>query len=145
MSTRSGGPQIGRSHAKVGWGRHHLPLVLAAWAGAALVIWHLALVLTGGLPLIGLGYTVRALVQLDPIDGLPSLYRPISGLLAVLVAVVLLAGVIVGWVWLRCRWDRQRSGIGLAGKRQPAGRPARFGPASGVPAQASTPRRGWLG
>ncbi|HEX6872840.1 MAG TPA: hypothetical protein VF163_17220, partial [Micromonosporaceae bacterium] len=72
MSTRGGGPQIGRSHAKVGWGRHHLPLVLAAWAGAALVIWHLAVVLAGGPPLTGLGYTVRALVQLDPIDGLPS-------------------------------------------------------------------------
>lgn len=118
MNTRGGGPQIGRSHAKVDWGRHHLPLVLAAWAGAALVIWHLALVLTGGPPLTGLGYTVRALVQLDPIDGLPSRYRPISGLLAVLVAVVLLTGVIAGWVWLGGRWDRKRSGIGLADKRQ---------------------------
>jgi type IV secretion system protein VirD4 len=111
-------PQIGRRHATVGLGRHHLPLLILAWAAVALVVWHLALVVTGGPPLTGLGYTVRALVLADPIGELPSRYRPGSALLTVLVAVLLFAGGIAGWVWLRGRWERRRSGIGLADKRQ---------------------------
>lgn len=115
---RGAGQQLGRTHSRVGPGRHYPALVLAAGAAAVLTAWHLALVITSGLPVTGLGYTLRALLTLAPVTGLPARYRPDTIFLPIVVAVLLVAAVFGLWAWWTLRRAGRRSAAGLADRKQ---------------------------
>lgn len=110
--------KLGRTHSRVGPGRHYPALVTATVAAGVLAAWHLALVITGGLPVGGLGLTLRALISGSPIARLPSRYRPGTAVLPIGVAVLLLAVVFGAWAWWTVRRTRRRSSAGLADRRQ---------------------------
>ena len=110
--------RLGRTHSRVGPGRHYPVLVTVGVAFGVLGAWHLALVITGGLPVTGLGYTLRALMTLEPVTGLPSRYRPDNPVLPAVVALLLLAAVFGAWVWWTLRRSRRRSSAGLADRKQ---------------------------
>jgi type IV secretion system protein VirD4 len=109
---------LGRSHSRVGLGRHYAALVTAAAAAAVLTGWHLALVITGGLPVTGLGYTLRALITASPISGLPARYRPDNPVYPTVAAALLLTAVVGCWAWWTLHRTRRHSAVGLADRRQ---------------------------
>ena len=86
-----------------------------------LVLWHLTLVLTAGVPLTGFGVTLRGLLAAAPLD-LPVGYEPAGAGVTLAVFVVLCAAAVGLCVWWAVRAParrrRRRTGVGLADRQQ---------------------------
>ena len=133
MSRRD--PQLGRSHQRPGilTAGQQAALIVSAAALALLAVWHLSLVLTTGVPLTGVGVTLRGLLTLAPLD-LPARYGAADPVTTLTVFALFLAAAVAVGVWWATRTPRrhaQRGRVGGSGAgpavrrgdpRPPAGR-----------------------
>lgn len=113
--------QIGRRHRRPSLltSSQQTTLVLAGLGVALAATWHLAMVLLAGVPLGGVGTTLKAAARFSPLNGLRPQYDPPAAGVAILVWLTLFAAV-VGVVAGVVLWSSSRRGrmVGTATRQQ---------------------------
>jgi len=112
--------RLGRSHQRPGMltAGQQAALIVGGAALTLLSLWHLSLVLTTGVPLTGVGVTLRGLLTLAPLN-LPARYGAVDPVTTLTVFALFIAAAMAVAVWWATRTPRrQRGGVGLADRAQ---------------------------
>lgn len=113
--------QIGRRHRRPSLltSSQQTTLVLVGLGVALAATWHLTMVLLAGVPLGGVGTTLKAAARFSPLNGLRPQYDPPAAGVAILVWLTLFAAV-VGVVAGAVLWSSSRRGrmVGTATRQQ---------------------------